>query len=66
MLSTKVGPSLPFTRHEIADMTGTTTETVIRVMGRLRDGGIIGSTRGKTTIIDENRLRLLSEGPQQP
>ena len=66
MLSSKVGPTLPFTRHEIADMTGTTTETVIRVMGRLRDGGIIGSTRGKTTIIDETRLRLLSEGPSQP
>jgi len=66
MLSSKVGPTLPFTRHEIADMTGTTTETVIRVMGRLRDRGIIGSTRGKTTIINEDRLRLLSEGPSQP
>ena len=66
MLSSKVGPTLPFTRRQIADMTGTTTETVIRVMGRLRDGGIIGSTRGKTTIIDGNRLRLLSQGPPQP
>jgi CRP-like cAMP-binding protein len=63
MLSSKLGPSLPFTRQEIADMTGTTTETAIRVMSRLKDGGIIRSVRGKTVIVDENKLALLSEGP---
>jgi CRP/FNR family transcriptional regulator len=65
MLSSKLGPNLPFTRQEIADMAGTTTETAIRVMSRLRDGGIIRSVRGKTVILDETKLRLLSEGPPQ-
>lgn len=63
MLSAKLGPSLPFTRQEIADMAGTTVETAIRFMSRLKDGGIVHSTRGKIIILDEVRLRLLSEGP---
>jgi len=65
MLSAKLGPTLPFTRQEIADMAGTTMETAIRVMSRLKDGGIIRSVRGKTVILDETKLRLLSEGPPQ-
>jgi CRP-like cAMP-binding protein len=63
MLSSKLGQSLPFTRQEIADMSGTTIETTIRVMSRMKSGGIICSHRGKTDILDETRLRLLSEGP---
>jgi CRP-like cAMP-binding protein len=62
-LSSKLGPTLPFTRQEIADMTGTTTETTIRVMSRLKERGIIRSTRGKVIILDKEKLRLLSEGP---
>ncbi len=63
MLSAKLGLTLPFTRQEIADMVGTTTETVIRVMSHLKDRGIIRSVRGKVIILDEEKLRLLSEGP---
>lgn len=63
MLASKLGPTLPFTRQEIADMAGVTTETAIRVMSRLKEGGIISSARGKTVIVDETRLKLLSEGP---
>jgi len=63
MLSAKLGLTLPFTRQEIADMTGTTTETAIRVMSHLKDRGIIRSVRGKVIILDEEKLRLLSEGP---
>lgn len=63
MLSSKLGPSLPFTRQEIADMAGTTTETAIRVMSRLKEGGIIRPVRGKIIVLDETKLRLLSEGP---
>ena len=65
MLSSKLGPTLPFTREEIADMAGTTTETAIRLMSRLKDSGIIRSSRGEITILDETKLRLLSEGPPQ-
>ena len=63
MLSSKLGPALSFTRQEIADMTGTTTETAIRVMSHLKDRRIIRSVRGKVIILDEEKLRLLSEGP---
>jgi CRP/FNR family transcriptional regulator len=62
-LSAKLGPTLPFTRQEIADMTGTTTETAIRVISRLKERGIIRSTRGQILILDKEKLRLLSEGP---
>jgi CRP/FNR family transcriptional regulator len=62
MLSAKLGATLPFTRQEIADMSGTTTETAIRVMSRFGKQGIVRSARGRTVIVDETRLRSLSEG----
>jgi len=65
MLSVKLGTTLPFTRQEIADMAGTTIETAIRTMSTLKDRGIIRSVRGKVIILDEQKLRLLSEGPPQ-
>ena len=63
MLSAKLGLTLPFTRQEVAEMAGTTTETAIRVMSHLKDRGIIHAVRGKVIILDEEKLRLLSEGP---
>lgn len=63
MLSAKLGLTLPFTRQEIADMAGTTIETAIRVLSHLKDREIIRSVRGKVIILDEEKLRLLSEGP---
>ncbi len=63
MLSLKLGPTLPFTRQEIADMVGTTTETAIRVMSQMKARGIIRSVRGKVIILNKEKLRLLSEGP---
>ncbi len=65
MLSSKLGPNLPFTRQEIADMAGTTIETAIRVMSRLKDKGIVRSYRGRILIRDEAQLRRLSEGLKQ-
>jgi len=63
MLSAKLGKTLPFTRQEIADMAGTTTETTIRLTTQLKERGIISTVRGKIIIIDELKLRLLAEGP---
>lgn len=62
MLSSKMGNELPFTRQEIADMAGTTTETTIRILSRLKSGGIIRSMRGKVIIADEAKLKALSAG----
>ena len=63
MLHSRLGPTLPFTRQDIADMAGTTLETTIRVLSRLRDGGIIHSVRGEIAILYKTKLRLLAEGP---
>ena len=63
MLFSKLGTTLPFTRQEIADMAGTTIETAFRVTSQLKERGIISSVRGKIIILDETKLRLLSEGP---
>jgi len=63
MLFARVGPSLHFTRQELADMTGTTVETAIRVISRLQKSGVVRTTRGRITIVDLEKLRLLSEGP---
>lgn len=63
MLSSKLGPSLPFTRQDIADMAGTTTETAIRFLSSLNARKITRSARGKIIILDELKLKLLSEGP---
>lgn len=65
MLSSKLGPNLPFTRQELADMAGTTTETAIRILSQLKDRGIIRSVRGRIIILNETKLQLLSEGPPQ-
>ena len=63
MLAAKIGPRLPFTRQEVADMAGTTTETTIRVLSSLKERGIIGSARGRIHILDQEKLRLIAEGP---
>lgn len=62
MLSAKLGSTLPFTRQEIAEMAGTTTETAIRFMRHLMEREIVNSTRGHIVIINEAKLKLLAEG----
>lgn len=65
MLYSRIGQELPFTRQEIADMAGTTTETAIRIISRLITAGIIKSGRGRISILNEQKLKLLSQGPLQ-
>jgi CRP-like cAMP-binding protein len=61
-LSRRLGPTYTITRHELADMVGATTETIIRTLSSLQKEKIISSVRGRITIIDEARLRILSDG----
>lgn len=56
-----LGSSIPLTRREIAEMSGTTTETAARFMSRLTRSGIVQSLRGKVIVIDRDRLRQLAE-----
>lgn len=61
-LSHRLGPSLNITRRELAEMAGATIETTIRILSSMKQEKIIASSRGKITILDEARLRCLSEG----
>lgn len=63
MLADKIGETLPFTRQDISDLSGTTTETTIRILSQWKERKIISSVRGKITILDEAKLKLLAEGP---
>ena len=55
-LSKKFGNTIPLTRQELAEITGTTHETVIRTLSRFKQQGMIKSSRGKTTILQPDRL----------
>ena len=55
-LSVKFGPVLNFTAMEIADLTSTTTESALRVLGDLRQEGIIDKSRGQIVIREQEAL----------
>jgi CRP/FNR family transcriptional regulator len=57
----RYGPRLQITRHELAEMVGATRETVIRSLSSLKRRKIISSSRGRMTILDADRLKLLCE-----
>ncbi len=63
MLASRMGNTLPFTRQELADMAGMTTETAIRLTSQLSERGIVRTSRGQLTILDEVKLRALADGP---
>lgn len=55
-LSKKFGPELNFTAVEIAELAGTTTETALRVLGNLRQEGILEKRRGQIHILKPEAL----------
>ena len=59
LLAGKFGPTLSLTRQELANFAGTTTETTIRVLSKLKKKGVIScsTTRGEIVISDLDRLR---------
>ena len=61
MLFSKFGTTLLLTREELAELAGTTTETTIRVLSRLKTAGIISSRRGKIIILDQAKLQALAQ-----
>lgn len=52
---------LPLSRNDLAGMTGSTPESVSRVMSRLRREGVIDSGRRWTAILDRDRLSDAAE-----
>lgn len=55
------GTVVKVTRQELADMTGTTVETAIRVTSRWQSAGLVISSRNSLQVVDESRLALLAE-----
>ncbi len=60
LLAEKFGPTVPLTKHELAELAGTTVETTIRVLSQLKKQGIVKSSRGATTIVKPQQLADLA------
>jgi CRP/FNR family transcriptional regulator len=58
------GIRLPFqlTRQSLADMTGTTVETTIRIVGRWLRDGLLSDEEGRFVLTDPARLSAVAEG----
>lgn len=54
---------LPLSRADLAGMTGSTPESVSRVMSRLRLEGVLETGRRWTAIRDHDRLAVVAAGP---
>lgn len=50
----------PLSRQELAEMTGTTTETVSRVLSQFRKSGVIRSGRRWVAVMDRSKLAELA------
>lgn len=57
MLSLILGPELRLGREEVAEMAGTTVETAIRTLGRLRKAGLIDARWKRINILKPGTLR---------
>ncbi|MDL2328510.1 Crp/Fnr family transcriptional regulator [Desulfosarcina sp. OttesenSCG-928-A07] len=55
-LSEKFGPHLHFTAMELADLASTTTESALRILGDMRQRGIIEKGRGQIHILKPEAL----------
>jgi CRP/FNR family transcriptional regulator len=53
---------ISLTRRDIADLVGTTVETAIRIMSRLKKMDIVTSNKNGIVIIDREALEELSKG----
>jgi CRP-like cAMP-binding protein len=62
MLYAKFGSELRFTSEEIGELSGTTTETVIRIFAGLKNLNVIGSERRNIHILDGVELKNLCRG----
>lgn len=55
----KISIEIPITRQDIAEMTGTTVETAIRIMSKWKKDGIIHTERGYIEILKKRELERL-------
>jgi CRP/FNR family transcriptional regulator len=62
------GLTLPFhlTRQSLADMTGTTVETAIRIVSRWIKDGLVRDEGGRLSLVNVEAMRALAEGHEEP
>ncbi len=60
-LYSKFGPKLNFTSQELADLGGTTVESILRSVAELRELGIIKTKRGEIEIVKPDELKRFGE-----
>ena len=53
--------TLPLTRQDLADMAGTTVETAIRTLSRMRKESIVDTRHGRIIIRDPDKLMDIAE-----
>ena len=59
-LASKFGTTLSLTRQQLANFAGTTTETTIRVLSKLKKKGVISCSAGKGEIVISDLTKLQS------
>ena len=64
MLRGKFGSVLRFSGEEIGELSGTTTETTIRILSTLKQLRVIDSSRREIHILDDLELKNLSHFPE--
>jgi CRP/FNR family transcriptional regulator len=52
---------LPLSRKDLAELSGMTSETVIRMLKKFHDDGLIHMDGKRFRILDDSRLRMISE-----
>lgn len=57
--------SIPISRQHMAEMVGSTQESVSRVMAKLKREGVIKSVSRKIVILDDEKLRQFAEEIQE-
>lgn len=62
ILAAKFGPTLSVTRQELANFVGTTTETTIRVLSKLKKRGVISGSASRREIVIADLGKLQSYG----
>ena len=51
------------THEQLADLVGTTRETTTKLLGELRDAGLVQLRRGGIVVLDPRRLRATAAAP---
>ena len=63
LMESKFGPVIPLTREEIAELSGLTVETTIRVVSRLKKERLVSPSPRGSVRINAPRLRAYLESP---